>query len=111
MKIIEFEKRANVTRDTIRYYEKIGLIKPPARGINGYRDYNKDHIAEVLFIKQGQEIGFSLKEIKMGLESLREKGRLCDEYKNELKMQRQKFEDKIKEFKESIKSIDKMLKN
>jgi MerR family copper efflux transcriptional regulator len=111
MKIIEFEKRANVTRDTIRYYEKIGLIKPPARGINGYRDYNKDHIAEVLFIKQGQEIGFSLKDIKMGLESLREKGRLCGEYKSELKMQRQKLEDKIKEFKESIKSIDKMLKN
>lgn len=110
MKIAEFEKKSKLSRDTVRYYEKIGLLIPPVRGQNSYREYTENHLKEVLFIKRSQEIGFSLKHIKRGLESLRSKGRLCGEFKQELARQRELFEEKIKESREAIKQIDKLMR-
>ena len=53
----------NVSVETIRYYQKIGLIKEPNKPTKGYRSYNTDNIKELKFIKKAQRLGFSLKEV------------------------------------------------
>lgn len=55
---------ASVSVDTIRYYEKQGLLPEPERGENGYRLYSPVAIEQLRFIKKSQSLGFSLNEIK-----------------------------------------------
>lgn len=54
---------AGVPAATIRYYESIGLLKPPARSAAGYRRYSQGTVEELAFIKKAQALGFSLDEI------------------------------------------------
>lgn len=57
-------KHANVNIETIRYYERRGLIPEPPRRESGYRQYPHDTVGRIRFIKRAQELGFSLKEIQ-----------------------------------------------
>ncbi|MFC1523263.1 MerR family transcriptional regulator [Thermodesulfobacteriota bacterium] len=57
-------KQAGVGIETIRFYERQGLIEPPPRTASGYRIYPQDCIARLHFIKRAKDLGFSLKEIK-----------------------------------------------
>lgn len=50
--------------ETIRYYERIGLLPPPARTGGGYRDYRPDEVDRLRFITRGRDLGFSLGEIR-----------------------------------------------
>jgi MerR family copper efflux transcriptional regulator len=49
--------------DTVRYYERLGLMPEPVRGINGYRRYGDTDLERLQFIRRAQELGFSLAEI------------------------------------------------
>lgn len=60
----ELAKRGGVNLETIRYYEKQSLIQKPPRLSSGYRSFPADAVNRVRFIKQAQELGFSLKEVK-----------------------------------------------
>lgn len=71
MKIKDFSKKVGVSMDTIRYYEKIGLIHP-IRLDNAYRDYDDDCIEQLKMIIVLKHIGFSLQEITQ-LVTLKEK--------------------------------------
>jgi MerR family mercuric resistance operon transcriptional regulator len=55
---------AGLAIDTVRYYEREGLLNKPARTITGYRHYTPDAIARLRFIRQAKELGFSLSEIR-----------------------------------------------
>jgi Hg(II)-responsive transcriptional regulator len=55
-------REAGVNTETIRFYERRGLIERPLKG-EGYRVYSRHHIARIRFIKEAQQIGFSLAEI------------------------------------------------
>lgn len=57
-------RRSGVTVETIRYYEKIGVMPIPARSTGGYRIYNVDHLRRLHFICRGRELGFSLDELR-----------------------------------------------
>ena len=57
-------KQAKVRIETLRYYEREGLITSPPRSLSNYRLYPEDTVRRVQFIKRAQELGFSLKEIK-----------------------------------------------
>lgn len=57
-------KACNVKIDTIRYYERVNLVKPDGRTDSGYRFYDPETIRRVKFIKNAQGLGFSLEEIK-----------------------------------------------
>ena len=50
--------------ETIRYYEKIGLIESPARSPGGYRQYESGHVDRIAFIRRCRELGFSLAKIE-----------------------------------------------
>lgn len=60
----ELAKRSGVNSATVRYYEKIGLLPEPPRSNVGYRLFSSESVKRIHFIKQAQELGFSLKEIK-----------------------------------------------
>jgi MerR family transcriptional regulator, copper efflux regulator len=56
-------KRAGMGIDTVRYYERSGLIKPQTRLESGYRKYSEAEVSRLRFIKRAQALGFTLKEI------------------------------------------------
>ena len=60
----ELARTAGVNLETIRFYERQGLLPAPARTVSGYRSYQQSDLERVLFIKRNQEIGFTLAEIK-----------------------------------------------
>jgi Cu(I)-responsive transcriptional regulator len=57
-------KAAGVNAQTLRYYERRGLIPRPARRGSGYREYSDDAVRIVRFIRRAQDLGFSLDEIE-----------------------------------------------
>ena len=60
----EAAQAAGVNIETLRYYERRGLVPDPPRRASGYRQYPAETVDRVRFIKRAQELGFSLKEIK-----------------------------------------------
>ncbi len=72
-------KAAGVGLETIRYYERIGLLPEPNRSSGGYRQYRSDDVRRVRFIRSAQELGFTLDEISELLELRVERGTACGE--------------------------------
>lgn len=64
LKVGEVARQAGVNFQTIRYYERQGLLPKPARTASNYRLYPGDAVRRVRFVKRAQELGFTLKEIK-----------------------------------------------
>lgn len=56
-------KQTKITRDTLRYYNKLGFLRPTVKE-NGYKEYSSEDVWMIEFIKSAQNIGFSLKNIK-----------------------------------------------
>lgn len=61
--ISKLAQQAGVGIDTVRYYERTGLIHEPSRRPSGYRDYPLDTVARLRFIRRAKALGFSLEEI------------------------------------------------
>ena len=64
MWISEAAGQAGVNVQTLRYYERRGLLPKPARRTSGYREYHGDAVRIVRFIKRAQDLGFSLDEVE-----------------------------------------------
>jgi len=62
MTIGQVARQAGVGVETIRFYEREGIIDEPPRRDSGYRQYSQDVVKRILFIKRAKELGFSLKE-------------------------------------------------
>ena len=60
----EVSKRVGCHIETVRYYERIGLLPPPPRSKGGHRIYNRDHLKRLTFICRGRELGFTLKQVR-----------------------------------------------
>src|SRR6266852_273541 len=56
-------RQAGVGVETVRFYERQGLLEEPSRRESGYRQYPEDVVARLRFIRRAKELGFSLKEI------------------------------------------------
>jgi MerR family mercuric resistance operon transcriptional regulator len=57
-------QQSGVNIETIRYYEKIGVMPKPGRSAGGYRVYGQDHVKRLHFVRRGRELGFSLDELR-----------------------------------------------
>lgn len=62
--ISKVARQAGIATDTVRYYEREGLLEKPARTTSGYRQYSAEAVARLRFIRQAKELGFSLHEIR-----------------------------------------------
>ena len=73
MTIGKVATQAEVNVQTVRLYERLGLLKKPGRRASGYREYAEDTVMSIRFIKQAKGLGFTLNEIK-SLIDMREEG-------------------------------------
>ena len=79
MRIGELARRTGVKVETIRWYEKAGLIDPPDRSAGNYRDYGAAALARLSFIRRGRDLGFPLEQIAGLMALARESGADCGE--------------------------------
>ena len=95
-------KKAGVTIDTVRFYERCGLIKEPARTQSNYRIYPEEEVAHLRFVKKAKELGFSLNEIKQLL-------KLQNDPKASKSDVKEWTEKKIREIRSRIKDLSRIL--
>lgn len=88
-------KLAGVSVDTIRFYQKLGLIDEGSRSAGGYRIFGERQIDNLKFVRHAQELGFSLNEVKELL-ALRQKPHACSEVQSMLKRKLPDVREKIK---------------
>lgn len=76
MRIGKIAKAAEINIETVRFYERKGLIDQPIKPVEGYRDYSSKILERLLFIKRAKKLGFTLEEISslLSMESAE-----CDE--------------------------------
>jgi MerR family mercuric resistance operon transcriptional regulator len=75
----EMSKRTGVNIETIRYYERIGIMPQPDRTAGGNRQYNHNQLKRLSFIKTSRELGFSIGEIRALLEMVDRQDFTCGE--------------------------------
>ena len=63
MRIGELARKADTPIDTIRYYERLGLLPEPTRAASGYRQFDAADVEQLRFIRRAKALGFSLNEI------------------------------------------------
>lgn len=68
MNISQAARESGLSAKTIRYYEEIRLVSPPARAANGYRCYDGEAVAELRFLHRAREVGFSVEECRQLLD-------------------------------------------
>ena|SRR5258708_716459 len=88
-------KLAGVSVDTIRFYQKLGLVNGASRSTGGYRLFDEEQIHDLTFVRHAQELGFSLSEVK-DLLALRQKAHACSEVQSMLKGKVADVREKIK---------------
>jgi Hg(II)-responsive transcriptional regulator len=94
-------KLSGVGVETLRYYERVGMVAKPQKSGSSFREYPEDAISRIRFIKRAQELGFSLKEISELL-ALRNSGRgSCERVS-------QRAEKKISEVREKIADLKRL---
>jgi len=101
MKIGEIAKRSNIGIETIRYYEKEGLLQEPARRPSGYRLYDETTLERLDYIRRAKELGFTLAEIRQLLELSFQAHEGCDHI-------RQRAEAKINDIEAKIRNLQRM---
>jgi MerR family mercuric resistance operon transcriptional regulator len=69
--------RTGVNIETIRYYERIGLLMPPRRSQGGYRLYDLDHTKRLAFIRRARDLGFALGDVRALLGLADKRSRSC----------------------------------
>jgi len=74
--------KTGVNIETIRYYEKIGLMPDPVRSTGGHRIYGQSHLKRLSFIRRSRELGFTLQEIRELLELVDGGDYTCAEVRN-----------------------------
>jgi Cd(II)/Pb(II)-responsive transcriptional regulator len=77
MRIGELAKRADCPVETVRYYEKAGLLAAPRRSGANYRDYGAAHLERLAFIRRCRALDMSLPEIRTLLEAIERPGADC----------------------------------
>lgn len=92
-------RQAGVSVRAIRFYEREGLIGPPARTQKGYRLYSDEEVRQLQFIKKAQLLGFSLKEIQEILALRKEKRVVCSHVERALHEKLKVLQQKVTELK------------
>lgn len=89
-------RQAGVNVETIRYYERRGLIEQPRRPDRSFRQYSPDIIKRVRFIREAQELGFSLREVANLLALRTDPAANCEDVSAQATAKRKEVRDKIK---------------
>ncbi len=75
----DISRKTGVNIETVRYYERIGIMPEPDRTEGGNRQYNHDQLKRLHFVKRSRELGFNLKEVRALLKLVDRKDFTCAE--------------------------------
>jgi Cu(I)-responsive transcriptional regulator len=78
MNIGQLARVTDTKPETIRYYERIGLLPLPPRTAGNYRDYSAAHVRRLTFARRARDLGFSIEQIRTLLDLADDKERSCD---------------------------------
>ncbi|MGH9206926.1 MAG: MerR family transcriptional regulator [Acidimicrobiales bacterium] len=95
MRSSQLAAQAGVNVQTLRYYERRGLLPAPERSVSGYRSYDTQAVRTVRFVKRAQQLGFSLEEIDSLLELAAGGPASCDAAKTVATEKLAQLEEKI----------------
>jgi MerR family mercuric resistance operon transcriptional regulator len=99
---------ADVNVETIRYYQRIGLIDEPSKPLQGFRKSPHETLEQILFIKRAQQLGFSLQEIAELLEL--GEGH-CRDIRERAEQKRDKIESQIKDLQALHETLNQLIKS
>jgi len=99
-------KLVGVNLETIRYYQRIGLIDEPTTPLNGFRQYPIKTAENITFIKRAQRLGFSLKEIA---ELLKIGDGHCEDVRTRAETKRNMIEDQIRDLQSLRDTLNKLI--
>ena len=94
--------------ETVRYYEKTGLMPEPPRTIGGHRVYSLEHLKRLVFIRRSRELGFTIEQVSELLCFVDEPGHSCGEVKAMSMLQARGVQDKINHLKRLQKALNDM---
>lgn len=109
MKIGEIAAATGVNIETIRYYEREGLVPPPARTASNYRCYGEAHRRRLSFIRRARDLGFSLLQVRELLGLADDRDRPCDAVDEIARKHRTQVRAKIAELTALRKALDRMI--
>lgn len=100
-------RAAGVNIETVRYYQRFGIIDEPSKPASGFRVYPKETIERLLFIRRAKELGFSLQEIA---ELLQLGDGCCEDVRQRAEEKQAHIDDQIKDLRRLHKTLDKLIK-
>ncbi len=106
MTINEVSKKVNITQDTLRFYQKSGLIGPIERSKSGYRNYSEEDLKRIEFVKCMRNAELSIEVLKKYLDLFDEGEETKEERKQLLIEQKEILDNKIKDMQEASKRLD-----
>lgn len=109
LKIGKLAALMDVSIDTLRYYEREGLIEPVDRSESGYRVYDKESARRIHFIKQAQHCGFTLAEIRELLVLRGREKACCGDVRSRAIEKKLQIEHKIRVMRAMSKALDQLI--
>jgi DNA-binding transcriptional MerR regulator len=106
MKIAEVSKRYDISSDTLRYYERVGLIPPVNRSESGIRDYNEIDVRRVEFIKCMRSAGLPIEVLIEYVDLVQQGDQTIEARKEILKEQRQQLAARMAEMQKTLDILD-----
>lgn len=95
LSIGQIAHRAGIGVETVRFYERQGILQKPPRSKSGYRKYQPEAVLRLCFIKKAKEVGFSLKEIKELLSLRLDMDATCEDVRSRAAAKISDIEQKI----------------
>ncbi len=109
MTIGKVAERAGVGVETVRFYERKGIIERPRRRESGFRQYPTDTVRRIRFIKRAQEVGFTLKEIMDLLDLRLESGCTCGDVRQRAEQKVEEIERKVRDLKRMKRALNELI--
>jgi MerR family copper efflux transcriptional regulator len=109
LRIGQLARLAKVSVQTLRFYERKGLLSPPPRRPSGYREYPLETVETVRFIHRAQELGFTLREIKELLDLQKVPRSTCGDVVAVAQRKIQEIKEKISDLRAMQTALSKLL--
>jgi Hg(II)-responsive transcriptional regulator len=111
VRIGQLSEQSGVKVETIRYYERVGLLPAPPRAACGYREYRADHVQRLVFLRHSRELGFSIREVQELLRLASQPSRICRDVRGLAAARLVSVRMKIRELRRLQRALEKLVQS